>query len=79
MDKDTTDCANDSRVTLNDMVKYIIWINKDERDAKPNPAHLTHWGLVTHICVTKQTIIGSDNGLSPGRRQAIIWPMLEYC
>ena len=25
-----------------------------------------------HICVTKLTIIGSDNGLSPGRRQAII-------
>ena len=27
---------------------------------------------VTHICVSNQTIIGSDNGLSPGRRQAII-------
>ena len=35
--------------------------------------HLTHWGRVTHICVGKLTIIGSDNGLSPGRRQAIIW------
>ena len=34
---------------------------------------LTHWGRVTHICVNKPTIIGSDNGLSPGRRQAIIW------
>ena len=34
---------------------------------------LTHWGWVTHICVGKQTIIGSDNGLSPGWRQAIIW------
>ena len=34
---------------------------------------LTHWGRVTHICVTKLTIIGSDNGLSPDRRQAIIW------
>ena len=34
---------------------------------------LTHWGRVTHICVSKHTIIGSDNGLSPGRRQAIIW------
>ena len=32
---------------------------------------LTHWGRVTHIC--KIIIIGSDNGLSPGRRQAIIW------
>ena len=34
---------------------------------------LTHWVRVTHICVGKLTIIGSDNGLSPGRRQAIIW------
>ena len=28
---------------------------------------------MTHISVRKQTIIGSGNGLSPGRRQAIIW------
>ena len=35
--------------------------------------HLTHWGRVTHICVSKLTINGSDNGLSPSRRQAIIW------
>ena len=34
---------------------------------------LTHWGRVRHICIGKLTIIGSDNGLSPGRRQAIIW------
>ena len=34
---------------------------------------LTHWGRVTHICVSKLTTIASDNGLSPGRRQAIIW------
>ena len=34
---------------------------------------LTHWSRVMHICVGKLTIIGSDNGLSPGRRQAIIW------
>ena len=34
---------------------------------------LTHWGRVTHICVGKPTTIGSDNGLSPGWRQAIIW------
>ena len=27
---------------------------------------------MTHICVGKLTLIGSDNGLSPGRRQAII-------
>ena len=34
---------------------------------------LTYGSWVTHICVSKLTIIGSDNGLSPGRRQAIIW------
>ena len=34
---------------------------------------LTHWGWVTHICVSKLTSIASDNGLSPGQRQAIIW------
>ena len=34
---------------------------------------LTDWGRVTPMCVSKLTIIGSDNGLSPGRRQAIIW------
>ena len=34
---------------------------------------LTHWGRVTHICVANLTIIASDNGLSPGRRHAIIW------
>ena len=33
----------------------------------------THWGWMTHICISKLTIIGSDNGLAPGRRQAIIW------
>ena len=32
-----------------------------------------HWGRATHKCISKLTIIGSDNGLSPGRRQAIIW------
>ena len=34
-------------------------------------ADLTHWGRVMHIC--KLTITGSDNGLSPGQHQAIIW------
>ena len=33
---------------------------------------LTDWGRVTHICVSNPTIIGSDDGLSPSRRQTII-------
>ena len=39
----------------------------------PNTIPLTHWGRVTHICVANLTTIDSDNGLSPGRRQAIVW------
>ena len=35
--------------------------------------HSTHWGWMTQICVGNLTIIGSDNGLSPERHQAIIW------
>ena len=36
---------------------------------------ITHWGQVTHIhvCVSNLSIFGSDNGLSPDRRQSIIW------
>ena len=34
---------------------------------------INHWGRVTHICIGNLAIIGSDNGLSPGRRQAITW------
>ena len=41
------------------------WVKLDHR--------LTHLGQVTHICVHKLTNIDSDNGLSPGRCQAIIW------
>ena len=37
---------------------------------------LTYWGRVTHIC-GKLTIIVSGNGLSPGRRQVIIWTNAE--
>ena len=32
-----------------------------------------HWRRVTHICSGNLTIISSDNGLSPGWCQVIIW------
>ena len=35
--------------------------------------HLTHWGQEMHICVSKLTIIDSDNGLLPVQHQAIMW------
>ena len=34
---------------------------------------LTRWGRVTQTCVSRLTIIGSDNGFSPCRRQVNIW------
>ena len=34
---------------------------------------MSQWDRVTHICISKLTIIGSDNGLPPSRHQAIIW------
>ena len=35
---------------------------------------LTHyWDRETHICIGEHAKIGSDNGLSPKRRQAVIW------
>ena len=37
------------------------------------PLPLTNWSRVTHICSSKLTVIGSDDGLSPGGHQAIIW------
>ena len=48
----------------------FIWPHSPRQKSLPP---LTHWGRVTHICVSKLTTIVSDNGLSPGRRQAIIW------
>ena len=46
--------------------------NNDICVSKRGPSWLTHLDRVTHICVSDLTIIGSDTGLSPGRRQAII-------
>ena len=49
-----------------------IFIQRSHRRSLPI-AFLSHRGRVTHICVSKLTSIASDNGLSPDRRQAIIW------
>ena len=51
-------------------IQRKVWVNDNRHTI---PRHLTHRGRVTHICVSKLTIIGSDKCLSPGRRQAIIW------
>ena len=48
-------------------------LHLQEEQTTPTTKLLTHWGRVTHICVGNLTISGSDNGLSPGRRQSITW------
>ena len=53
--------------------QYKYWADAILKKQFPIISSLTHWGRVTHICVGNLTIIGPDNGLSPGRRQAIIW------
>ena len=40
---------------------------------RPQWVKLIYWRRGRHRCVNNLTIIGSDNGLSPGRRQALIW------
>ena len=55
-------------------------MSKDQRDyllgaveVRPWSPCLTHWDRVTHIYIRNLSIISSNNGLSPVRRQAIIW------
>ena len=52
---------------------YLIWYCSFHGDNLHIKIMLIHCGRVTHICVGKLIIIGSDNGLSPDRHQAIIW------
>ena len=46
-------------------------------DDKGHPPHSSTKKHCRQKCVGNLTIIGSDNGLSPGRRQAIIWTNAE--
>ena len=52
---------------------HCFWLAGNTSISYQKAMFKTHWGRVTHICVDILTIIGSDNGLSPGRHQAINW------
>ena len=54
------------------LAEVVIKLQLNKIGPSVHDIDLTHWGRVTHICVGNITIIGSDNGLSPGRREAII-------
>ena len=77
---------------LSTIGKSIMGLSKDFMIFYPRPvlacgychrlqrwkiAWLTHWGRVTHVWVSKLTIIGSDNGLTGAK--PLSEPMLEYC
>ena len=49
------------------------YISFNHNEGSQNFNSLTHWSQVTHMCVSKLTIIGSDNNLSQGRHWVIIW------
>ena len=62
-----------------DITKCVLWHDIETMGAliylKHTHSHIgiPHCCRAMHICVSKLTIIGSDNDLSPGRCQAIIW------
>ena len=66
------DCLHDEIICVNFLLcrPFMHRIN-----STVNSKHiwLTHWGRVTHICISDLTSIGSDNGLLPVRCQAIMW------
>ena len=53
--------------TLNFSIEHFQAYDRRYHSLRP-----THWGRVTHICVSKLTIICSYNDLLPGQHQAII-------
>ena len=57
--------------------QVITWTNVDpdlgRHMSSLGRTELTRWDWVTHICISKLTIIGSNRSLSPGRHRAIIW------
>ena len=61
----------DFQPTLSHKLFYVLGMQWCDFERYSNS--LTHLGRVTHICVGKLTSISSNNGLSPGQREAIIW------
>ena len=60
-------------IQLRNLKSYINPLLFIAAEPASEKCYLSHWGRVKHVCIRKLIIIGTDNGLSPGRRQAIIW------
>ena len=59
-------------IFIGTLFKLVLKIGYGWTTTPHKTMDLTHWGPVTHVCVSKLTIIGWDNGLSLVGRQAII-------
>ena len=62
------------------LVQVTAWRRKENKPLhEPMTTHFNdaYTGMHHLSCVSNLTIIGSDNGLSPGRRQAVIWTNAE--
>ena len=66
------DDANDSVMCKQKIIIFCYQMSDFQINMLVNHFCLTHWGRVTHIYVSTLTIIGLDNGLSPGLHQAMI-------
>ena len=67
-------CLSVGRDTCSSRLVNVFWLSSRRHvSCNDGTCKLTYWGRATHICVSRLTIIGPDNGLSPGRRQAITW------
>ena len=58
------------------MSHYLLcgrWVVMMKPEWHEKPSRSIHWGRMSHKRVGNLTIIGSDNGLAPTRRQVIIW------
>ena len=60
---------SEATILYNEFENYILKTVTPPRDQRVNSLGLSD----AYTCVNKLASIGSDNGLSPGRRQAIFW------
>ena len=54
-------------------------LNSDVLTSTVGGSMLSHWGWLTHICVSKLTIIGSDFDMRLVGAKPLSEPMLGYC
>ena len=73
----TVSSPDAAQITVGTCFNFVKAIGLKNNDCKDINFSLIHWGRVMQICVCNLTIIGSDNGLFPARRHAIICTYAE--